>query len=121
MCSPFAPKYKPGRVAQLGHLTRKSEVLGSNPGLATYFRFSFRWFKKGSCQLAKVCALSMVNRLGGLSLPRNSVVRLTDHPDTLTVNVKHQINQPTKSKVQTQFCLVSQNKQINKQINENSQ
>ena len=33
----------PGRVAQsLGHLTRKSEVLGSIPGLATYFHFSFR-------------------------------------------------------------------------------
>ena len=47
-----------GRVAQsVGHLTRKSGVLGSIPGLATYFRFSFRWFKKGSCQLlAKVCA-----------------------------------------------------------------
>ena len=44
--------------AQLvGHLTRKSGVLGSIPGLATYFRFSFRFFKKGSCQLlAKVCA-----------------------------------------------------------------
>ena len=28
-------------------------------GLATYFRFSFRFFKKGSCQLlAKVCARS---------------------------------------------------------------
>ena len=48
----------PGRVAQLvGHLTCKSGVLGSIPGLATYFRFSFRFFKKGSCQLlAKVCA-----------------------------------------------------------------
>ena len=46
-----------GRVAQsVGHLTRKSGVLGSIPGLATYFRFSFRFFKKGSCQLlAKVC------------------------------------------------------------------
>ena len=35
----------PGRVAQsVGHLTCtcKSEVLGSMPGLATYFRFSFR-------------------------------------------------------------------------------
>ena len=33
--------------------------LGSIPGLATYFRFSFRFFKKGSCQLlAKVCARS---------------------------------------------------------------
>ena len=50
----------PGRVAQsAGRLTRKSWVLGSIPGLATYFRFSFRFFKKGSCQLlAKVCARS---------------------------------------------------------------
>ena len=32
-----------------GHLTCKSGVLGSIPGLATYFRFSFRFFKKGSC------------------------------------------------------------------------
>ena len=48
----------PGRVAQsVGHLIRKSGVLGSIPGLATYFRFSSRIFKKGSCQLlAKVCA-----------------------------------------------------------------
>ena len=43
----------------VGHLTRKSGVLGSIAGLATYFRFSFRLFKKGSCQLlAKVCARS---------------------------------------------------------------
>ena len=51
---------KPGRVAQsVGHLTRKSGVLGSIPGLATYFRFSFRFFMKDSCQLlAKVCARS---------------------------------------------------------------
>ena len=50
----------PGRVAQLvGHLTCKSGVLGSIPGLATYFCLSFRFFKKGSCQLlAKVCARS---------------------------------------------------------------
>ena len=51
-------KGAPGRVAQsVGYLTRKSGVLGSIPGLATYFRFSFRFFMKGSCQLlAKVCA-----------------------------------------------------------------
>ena len=50
----------PDRVAQsVGLLTHKSGVLGSIPGLATYFRFSFRFFKKGSCQLlAKVCARS---------------------------------------------------------------
>ena len=49
----------PGRVARsVGYLTRKSEVLGSIPGLATYFRsFFLRYFKQGSCQLmAKVCA-----------------------------------------------------------------
>ena len=55
---PLTPK--PGRVAQsVGHLTCVSGVLGSIPGLATYFRFSFRFFKKSSCQLlAKVCARS---------------------------------------------------------------
>ena len=55
----FFPR-KPGRVVQsVGHLTRKSGVLGSIPGLATYFRFFFRFFKKGSCQLlAKECARS---------------------------------------------------------------
>ena len=50
--------WKPGYVAQsIGHLTRKSGVPDSIPGLATYFCFSFRFFKKGSWQLlAKVCA-----------------------------------------------------------------
>ena len=50
------------RVAQsVEHPTRKSEVLGSIPGLATYFCFSFCWFKKGSCRLlAKVCAQSIL-------------------------------------------------------------
>ena len=59
-CVPILIHPPPGRVAQsVGYLTRKSGVLGSIPGLATYFRFSFRFFKKGSCQLlAKVCAQS---------------------------------------------------------------
>ena len=53
-------RYLPGRVAQsVGHLTRKSGVLGPIPGLATYFRFSFRFFKKGRYQLlTEVCAQS---------------------------------------------------------------
>ena len=52
--------FQPDSIVQLvGHLTRKSGVLGSIPGLATCFRFSFRFLKKGSCQLlAKVCARS---------------------------------------------------------------
>ena len=51
---------QPGHVAQsVGQLTRKSGVPGSIPCLATYFRFYFRFFKKGRCQLlAKVCARS---------------------------------------------------------------
>ena len=39
---PSSGSLMPGRVAQsVGHLTRKSEVLASIPGLATYFRFYF--------------------------------------------------------------------------------
>ena len=38
-----------------------------------------RWFKMGSCQLvAKDVLEVLVNCLGGLSLPRKSVVGLTD-------------------------------------------
>ena len=66
------------------YLPFASGVLGSKSGLATYFYFSFCFFKKGSCQLlAKVCARSTGNRLGGLSLSRKSEVRLTDRPDMI--------------------------------------
>ena len=60
----------PGRVAQsVGHLTRKSGVLSSIPGLATYFRFSFRFFKKVVSYWRKYVHEVLVNRLRGLSLP----------------------------------------------------
>ena len=42
----FGPRSAIGRAPK----HRKSGVLGSIPGLATYFRFSFRFFKKGSCR-----------------------------------------------------------------------
>ena len=49
----------PGRRAQsVGHLTRKSEVLGSIPGLATYFRFSFRFSRRAVVSIGtrrKIC------------------------------------------------------------------
>ena len=46
-------------MQSVGHLTRKSGVLGSIPGLATAFVSPSAFFKKGSCQLlAKVCARS---------------------------------------------------------------
>ena len=80
--------FSPGRVAQsIGHMTRKSGVLGSIPGLATYFRFSFRFSRRAVVSYwRKYVHEVLVNRLGGLSLPRKSVVRLTDRPD-MTVDV----------------------------------
>ena len=50
----------PGRGTQsVAPLTQESEVPGSKFGSATYFRFTFRWFKKDSCQLlAEVCVRS---------------------------------------------------------------
>ena len=72
----------PGRVAKLvGHLTRKSEVLGLIPGLATYFRFSFRF-----SHWRKYVHVVLGNRLGDLSLSRKSVVRSNDRPD-ITIDV----------------------------------
>ena len=73
---------KLGCVAQLaGHLTSKSVVLDSIPGLATYFRFSSADSRGAVVSYwRKYVHKVLVNRLG-LSLPRKSVVRLTDHPD----------------------------------------
>ena len=85
----------PSRVVQLvEHLTRKSGILGLIPGLATYFRFSFHFFKKGSCQYVHEV---LVNCLEGLSLPRKSVVRLTDRPD-MTLDVYRGRNSTTTKK-----------------------
>ena len=71
----------------VGHLTRKSGVLGSIPGLAIYFRFSFRFSRRAVVSYwRKYVHEVLVNRLGGLSLPRKSVVRLTDRPD-MTLDV----------------------------------
>ena len=74
---------KPGRVAG----TRKSGVLGSIPGLATYFRSPSAFSRRAvvSCWQKYVHQV-LVNHLGGLSLPRKSVVRLSDCPD-ITLDV----------------------------------
>ena len=72
-----------GRVAQsVGHLTCKSEVLGSIPGLATYF-LSPSADSRGAVvsYWRKYVHKVLVNCLGGLSLPGTSVVRLTDRPN----------------------------------------
>ena len=78
---------EPGRVAQsVGLLTRKSGVLGSIPGLATYFCSSAFSRRAVVSYWRKYVHEVLVNRLGGLSLPRKSVVRLTDRPD-MTLDV----------------------------------
>ena len=69
----------PGRLAQsVGHLTRKSKVLVGprtfvSPSADSRGTVVSYWRK----HLHEV----LVNRLGGLSLPRKSVVGLTDRPD----------------------------------------
>ena len=94
----------PGCVAQsVGHLTRKSGVLGSIPGLATYFRFLPLFSRRAVVSYwRKYVHEVLVNRLGGLSLPRKCVVRVTDHPD-MTLDVyrerKTTIQQQQNSKL----------------------
>ena len=70
----------------VGHLTRKSGVLGSIPDLATYFHFSAFSRRAVVSYWRKYVLEVLVNRLGGLSLPRKSVVRLNDRPD-MTLDV----------------------------------
>ena len=71
----------PGGVAQsVGHLTRMSGVLGSILYLATSFCFLRRAVVS---YWRKYVHEALVHRLGGLSLPRKSVVRLTDRPDMM--------------------------------------
>ena len=66
---------------------RKSGVLGSIPGLATYFRSPYAFSRRAVVSYwRKYVHKVQVNCLGGLSLPRKSVVRLTDRPD-MTLDV----------------------------------
>ena len=83
----WLPFMVPGRVAQLvGHLTHESEILGSIPSLATYFCFSADSRRAVVSYWRKYVQEVLVNRLEGLSLPRKSVVRLTNRPD-MTLDV----------------------------------
>ena len=77
-----------GRVAQsVGHLTRKSGVLGSIPGWQHTFVSPSAFSRRAVVSYwRKYVNEVLVNCLGGLSLPRKSVVRFTDHPD-MTLDV----------------------------------
>ena len=79
-----------GCVAQsVACLTQEPKVPGSIPGPAKYFHFSFADSRRAIVSYwRKYLHKILVNGLGGLSLPRKSVVRLTDHPD-MTIVVYH--------------------------------
>ena len=79
---------QPGRVAQsVGHLTRKSGSWVRYPVWPHTFVSPSAYLRKaGVSYWRKYVHEVLVNRLGGLSLPRKSVVRLTDRPD-MTLDV----------------------------------
>ena len=79
---------QPGRVAQLvGHLTRKSGVLGSIPVWQHTFVSPSPFSRRAVVSYwRKYVHEVLVNHLGGLSLPRKTVVRLTDRRD-MTLDV----------------------------------
>ena len=67
-----------------GEMVPRNDVVSTC--LATYFRFFFRSRGAAVSYWRKYVHEVLVNHLGGLSLPRKSVVRLTDHPD-MTLDV----------------------------------
>ena len=83
---------EPGHVTQsVGNLTRKSEVLGSIPSLATYFFFLLLLIQEGQLSVTgeSMCTKYWLTAYE-VSLHRKSVVRLTDRLDmTLDVYCGH--------------------------------
>ena len=77
-CEPHSPvsSASDSRAIDLGFDTRSGHKLfvSASPDLR----------KEDVSYWQKYMYLVLVNHLGGLSLPRNSVVRLTDHP-TMTI------------------------------------
>ena len=87
-------------------MTRKAGVLGSILGLATYFpSLSPSAFSRRAVvsYWRKYVHGVLVNRLGGLSLPRKSVVRLTDRPD-MTLDV-YRGRKTTIQQQQQLYCM----------------
>ena len=78
----------PGHMVQsVVCLTREPEVLGGYPVRPhTFVSLSTDSRRAVVSYWRKYVHKVLVNRLGGPSLPRNSVVRLTDHPD-MTIDV----------------------------------
>ena len=93
-----------GRVAQsVGHLTRKSGSWVRYPVWQHTFVSPSAFSRRAVVSYwRKYVHEVLVNRLGGLSLPRKSVVRLTDHPD-MTLDVYWDVKQQYNSNLQDDF------------------
>ena len=82
------------RVTQ-SRLTQEPDVPARNPVRPHFFVSPFADLRRAAVSYwRKYVHEVLVNRLGGLSLPRKSVVRLTDRPD-MTKDVKQQRNNTT--------------------------
>ena len=71
--------------------TQEPEIPGSIPGPATYF-FLLQLNQEGQLSVTgeSMCTkYILVNRLGGPSLPRKSLVTLTDRPNMTSSAVYH--------------------------------
>ena len=93
------------RSAVGGHLTRKSEVLGSIPVWPHTFVSPYA-DSRGTVvsYWRKYVREVLVNRLGGLSLPRKSVVRLIDRLD-MTLDVDRGRKTTTQQQQQSLYTL----------------
>ena len=95
---------EPGRVVQsVGHLTHKSEGLGSIPVWPYTFVSPADSRRAVVSYWRKYVHEVLVNRLGGPSLPRKSVVRLNDSPD-MTLDVYHGRKTTTHQQQQKNSC-----------------
>ena len=106
-CKNLFFSFSPGRVAQsVARLTQETEVPRSIPDPATYSKFvspPADSRRAVLCYCRKYVHEVLVNRLGGLYLPRKSVVRLTDHPDMTSA-----VYRGRKTTTQQQFFSFSQ-------------
>ena len=69
-------------VQLIAHLTQEPEVPGGIPGSATFVPPSADSRRAVVSYWGKYVYKVSINSCVGLNLPRNSVVRLTDHPGT---------------------------------------
>ena len=93
-------KKKNGRLNENEKTNKLAVACSFCTGLATYFRSPSAFLRRAVVSYwRKYVHKVLVNRLGGLSLPRKSVVRLTDRPD-MTLDVYR----GRKTTIQRSFC-----------------